>query len=143
ESLAISPQSDDSFRQTALKSATAIDGKAMRGTIEKLTASGQPQTLRYLGVVALTEVNLREAASRAATVLQDGKDGDDLQPLMTAFFDQKAGPKELTAALASRTPSKDVARLMLRGMYAIGRSDPALVDLLQKAAGISADIKPV
>ena len=37
----------------------------------------------------------------------------------------------------------DAAKLALRAVYALGRSDPALVAALSRAAGLSAETKPL
>jgi putative heme-binding domain-containing protein len=59
--------------------------------------------------------------------------------MLDALLDRRDGPVKLAAAITARPPSADVAKMVLRHMYATGRTEPAVADALTKAAGIAAN----
>ncbi len=69
---------------------------------------------------------------------------DDPAALVDAFLEQQDGPAQLAAAVAAsdKKLSPDVAKLALRHIYSVGRSDAVLVDALSAAAGISSTVEP-
>ncbi len=71
-------------------------------------------------------------------MLAAGTERDDPAVLVDAFLQQRDGADRLAAALAQRPLAPDVAKLVLRHMYSVGRSDASLVAVLTEAAGISA-----
>jgi len=75
-------------------------------------------------------------------VLAESDPRDDPAPLVEAFLNRKGGADALAAALTRQTPPVDVAKLALRHMYSVGRSDKALSDTLSAAAGIAVDPPP-
>ena len=62
---------------------------------------------------------------------------------MAAFLNRQGGADVLAAALGRHVPPADSAKLALRAVYALGRADPALVATLSRAAGLSAETKPL
>jgi putative heme-binding domain-containing protein len=56
-------------------------------------------------------------------------------------LNKSGGPESLAKALESAKVPQDTAKLALRQLYAIGRSDAALVTALSHAAGIASEIK--
>ena len=56
-------------------------------------------------------------------------------------MNKSGGPESLSKALESAKVPQDTAKLALRQLYAIGRSDTALVTALSNAAGIASEIK--
>lgn len=143
EKLALSQEADAELRQAALNGLVGIGGDAAKETLLKLTTKERPQPIRYQGVAALTGFDLDQAAQLAAQVLAEGTDATDPAVLMAAFLDWKQGPDQLAAALKEQPPSEDVAKMCLRYMYSVGRSDPALVSVLSNAANISLNPKPL
>ena len=68
----------------------------------------------------------------------------DLTPLVAAFLNRQGGWRHLAAALGGRAVPADSAKLALRAVYALGRSDPALVAALSRAAGhLPTETKPL
>jgi putative heme-binding domain-containing protein len=61
---------------------------------------------------------------------------------LDAFLARKGGPDKLAAAWQAKPPQSDVAKVALRHMYSVGRSDSALSNMLSAAAGIATDPKP-
>ena len=141
--IAASNKASDAQRSAALEAIATIGGKAGRDVIESLTQANQSPTVRALAVAALTKVDIDEAASKAAVVLQDGAKDHDFTPLIAAFLNRQGGSDKLAEALAKSKISADNAKLSLRAVYTLGRSDQALVNALTKAAGIDADVKPL
>ena len=58
-------------------------------------------------------------------------------------MNRQGGADVLAAALGRHAPPADSAKLALRAVYALGRADPALVATLSRAAGLSAETKPL
>ena len=62
---------------------------------------------------------------------------------MAAFLNRQGGADVLAAKLGRHAPPADSAKLALRAVYALGHADPALVAALSRAAGLSAETKPL
>ncbi|MBL9089672.1 MAG: hypothetical protein JNL96_00505, partial [Planctomycetaceae bacterium] len=126
----------------------AVDGLAALGdaesaqTLEALAKSASTSRLRLKAAAALAKSNLEKAAPVAATALAQATAQDDVGPVMDAFLIRKGGPGKLAAALTAVGISADPAKLALRYMYSVGRSDPQLSDVLSKSAGIAVDQPP-
>ena len=142
--LAVLPSADESLRGEALEALAAIGGRVGRSQIEALTAPAQPLGTRILAVASLTKLDVDAAAARAAEILATAPGpGRDLTPLLAAFLNRQGGADVLAAAIGRHAVPADSAKLALRAVYALGRSDPALVAALSRAAGLSADTKPL
>jgi len=124
-------------RQAILALAT-LGTPEEKATIESLCESSRPEPVRLFAIAALARLDSAGAASRTADVLA-GVAADKLpRELLDSLLDRRDGPAKLAAALASRPPSADVAKMFLRHMYATGRTEQAVADALTKAAGIAA-----
>ncbi len=141
--IALDPTRPLDVRRLAIGSVVEIGGDTADQTVVKLTAADQPLTVRYLGVAALTEINLRHAAQVAAEVLVEADTTTDPANMIDAFLAQQQGPSALATALQGKDLSVDVAKMCLRQMYAVGRSDQQLVDVLSEAAGIDNNPDPL
>ena len=144
QALAASPSVDDVLRADALDALATIGGKAGRSRIEALAGRDQPAGTRLPAVAALAKLDVEAAAARAAEILvQPPAPARDLAPLLAAFLNRQGGGEVLASALARQPVPADSARVALRAVYALGRADPALVAALSRAAGISAETKPL
>ena len=132
QQVALSKSADLELRRAAIDSLMQVGGKTALATAEKLAGSEFPKPLRYLAVAGMTELDLDKATSSAVGVLQETKTDDDPSALFAAFLDHKAGPDKLAAAIDAAKIPIDAARLGLRYMYSIGRSDAALSALKLK-----------
>lgn len=130
------------LRRTALEGLVAIGDDASRKTITGLTGKNQPLTMRFQAVAGQASFDLDAAAASAADVMVDASAQDDPGEMIAAFLNRKQGAEKLGAALAKKTLNGDVAKRALRYMYSVGHSDPALSDVLSKAAGIRTDAPP-
>ena len=134
-------------RQAILALATLGTPEA-KATIERLCAANRPEPVRLLAIAALGRLDTAAAASRTAEVLAGVTAAAPAAAvklptdLLDALLDRRDGAAKLAAALATRPPSADVAKMFLRHMYATGRSEPVLADALTKAAGIAANPAP-
>jgi putative heme-binding domain-containing protein len=142
--IARSERVDESLRADALDALATIGGKAGSAPIEALAAENSPVPTRLLAITALAKLDLKGATTRAAEFLsKPAQPGRNLVPLLQAFLDRQGGSEMLASAISSRAIPPDSAKLALRAVYALGRSDQALVEALSRAAGIVALTKPL
>ncbi len=139
KTLALSSPTGSELQSGAIESLATIGGPESRVTLEKLAAKGQPQTLRYRAVTALAKIDLAKAAKAAAESLADASSDDDPGTMLDEFLTRQQGPKALATALEAVKLNKDVARVALRYMMSVGHSEPALSDVLSKAADVPAN----
>ncbi|TWT29498.1 HEAT repeat domain-containing protein [Blastopirellula retiformator] len=137
--LATEEKTGAKLKKAAVASLAKIGGPQAVATLEKLTGPNQPLAVRYLGVSALVDVDVDQAAKIAGQILAGADTSTDPAVMIDAFLAQQSGPTKLGAVLAETELTPDVAKMCLRQMFAVGRSDPELVSVLSKAAGIEDD----
>ncbi len=130
------------LRQAAVDALVAIGSESSRKALEKLTSAEQPLAVRYRGAAALAVLNPNQAAPLAAELLAQPPAGVDPAPLIDAFLNHQGGSDALAGALGSGELNEESAKLALRHMYAVGRSDGALAKVLGDAAGIGEEPPP-
>lgn len=133
---------DRDLRSAALDGLAALDDVRAKETLAKLATGSDEPEFRGRAAAALAKIDVDAAAQVAAGTLAAAGPEHDIGPLFDAFLTRKGGPDKLAAALAKANLSSDAAKLGLRYIYSVGRSDAALSDVLSKAAGISTDPKP-
>jgi putative heme-binding domain-containing protein len=142
--IARSEQADESLRADAFDALATIGGKTGAAPIEALAAEDHPESTRLLAIAALAKLDLPRATALAAGVLsKPAGPGRSLVPLLRAFLDRQGGSDMLAKAIGGRAIPADSAKLALRAVYTLGRSDQALVDALSRAAGITELSKPL
>jgi putative heme-binding domain-containing protein len=131
-------------RTLALAALASIGGDKAKEVIGRLTREDQPPAVRFQGGAALARIDVASAAPLAVELLAAGSVDDDPSALIDAFLEQQTGPDKLAAAVAASNQkiSPDVAKLALRHVYSVGRSDEMLVNALSAAAGISTRVEP-
>ncbi|UUO05644.1 c-type cytochrome [Blastopirellula sp. J2-11] len=137
--LATEKKTGAKLKKAAVNSLAMIGGPKAVETLEKLTQPNQPLAVRYLGASALVDVDVDNAAMIAGKILAGADTSTDPAVMIDAFLAQQSGPTKLGAVLAETKLTPDVAKMCLRQMFAVGRSDPELVTVLSKAAGIDDD----
>jgi len=142
EMLAAGEKAGGEPQRQAILALAAIGTPAAQATIESLCAASRPEPVRLLAIAALGKLDTSAAATRAADVLANAAADRLPKDLLDALLDRRDGPAQLAAALTSRPPSADVAKMVLRHMYATGRTEPAVAEALTKAAGIAAAAAP-
>ncbi len=130
-------------REAAINALVDVDPESAKQTIDPLISPQQPLPIRSLGVAALVGLDAEAAASAAAEVLASADETQDPATLLDAFLSHKGGPDQLAAAIAGKTLAADVAKVALRHMYSVGRTDAALVSALSSSAGLSANPEPL
>ena len=128
-------------RSAAFEALAAIGGRPAREAIDLLASVDQAPAVKALAVAALARFDVDSAAEKAAGSLGNDSRIEDVTPMIAAFLDRQGGGDRLAAALSSHKPSADGARLALRAVYALGRSDDALIAVLNRSAGIEAEPK--
>jgi putative heme-binding domain-containing protein len=142
--IARSEGADETLRALAFDALATIGGKAGSTPIEALAVETVPEGTQLLAITALAKLDLPSATARAAEILSRPADSRrKLVPLLQAFLDRQGGSEMLAKALAGRSVPADSAKLALRAVYTLGRSDQALVDSLSRAAGIAELSKPL
>ncbi|MEW4529668.1 hypothetical protein [Maioricimonas sp. JC845] len=142
KSLALNPQAPADLQQAALDALLGLGGDAATAAIDALVAADQPFANRARGVAALASIDLQRAAQLAADALKSAGPQDDPAPVVDALLDRKGGADALAAAIENTPPTGDVAKLALRHMYSVGRSDDALVKILGNLSGMNANPEP-
>lgn len=140
--LATDEKTAPALQKAAIEGLVAIGDPASAETIRKLAGPGRPLPIRLQAITGLVGIDLPTAAGMAADALSSASAADDPRAMLDAFFNRKDGTEKLAAALEKSKLSVDVAKLALRYMYSVGRSDGPLSDVLSKAAGIAADPQP-
>ncbi|WP_152050990.1 c-type cytochrome [Tautonia marina] len=142
--IAAKPDEPRALREASLIALADIGGPASRKAIESLASPEQPKSVRVPAIAALVSLDVDAAADRAVAALAEGiGDLDDIAPLMTAFLDRQVGPERLAAEIREQGLAADPAKLALRYLYSVGRTDAPLVSALSDAAGILTDPEPM
>jgi len=141
QALATDDKSPAELQRAAIEGLVAIGDASSKETLLKLSGAG-PVSVRMMAAAGLVGIDLSSAATQGASVLKDATAQDNPSEILDAFFNRKEGSDRLAAAIKDRKPSVDVAKMSLRYMYSVGRSDHALSEVLSEAAGIAADVPP-
>lgn len=139
EELLAKPQTTAPLQRAAIDGLVAIDDAAAQATLQKLASGTGPLKLRLLAAAGWAKRDSAAAAGSAASILTAASGTDPIEPLLDAFLGRKTGADELATALSDKKLGADTAKMALRYMYSIGRSDAALSNYLSEAAGIAAD----
>jgi len=141
--LALDESASLGLRKAALDVLVAFDTPQGREAIDLLASNKHPAAVRFMAIAALVNLDLEQATEHASKALIDTTSAEDPAPLVQAFLAHPEGAQRLAAGLTDSQLDSDVAKLVLRAMYALGRSDAQLTDVLTEAAKIetqSADL---
>jgi len=133
---------DDALRIAAVDGLAGLATNDAKQALAHAAESAASSSIRFRAAAALAKLDLGQAAAVAAKSLAKAGPADDVGPVLDAFLTRKGGPDQLAAALKTAGLTADSAKLSLRYMYSVGRSDAALSDVLSTAAGIALDQKP-
>jgi putative heme-binding domain-containing protein len=141
---AIATGNDNSLeiQQAAIAGLVNIGGEGTRATLLSLAANERPMPVRQLAVNGLAGIDLKLACQQAAALLQQAQPADNAHLVLNAFFDRQEGSAQLASALKAVKIKEDIAKMALRYMYSIGRSDSELSNVLSEAAGVASDPPP-
>lgn len=130
-------------RQFALAGLSAFGDEDARRQLLELAHTATPPALRTDTLIALTDVNLADAATVAAEVLAGPAEAREVNRIVNAFVRRQGGAEGLAKALTARPPSSTSAATALGALTASGRRDPALATLLSHASGTGRAAEPV
>jgi putative heme-binding domain-containing protein len=133
---------DDALRGAAVDGLGALGTPDAKQALSQAADSAASATVRFRAAAALAKLDLEQASTVAAKALANARPTDDVGPLLDAFLTRKGGPDKLAGSLKSAGLTADAAKLALRYMYSVGRSDAGLSNVLSTAAGIALDQKP-
>ena len=142
QAVATDEKTTPNLQRAAISGLVAVGGANSTSTLLDLASNKRPLPVRIQAVTGLVSLDLDVASEQAATVLADSKGTENVQEMLTAFLDLRDGADKLANALKSKKLSIDVAKMSLRFMYSIGRSDASLSDVLSQAAGVASDPPP-
>jgi putative heme-binding domain-containing protein len=119
-----------------------LGGSESVKALTSIAGSKNHPTRRLLASAALARLDLKLGSELFAQALAGYDEAEiDLANVLLPFLNRKEGPGVLGGALGSAKLSQDTAKLALRAVYALGHSEPALVDPLKAAAKIDAQPK--
>ena len=142
QQLATSTDTTPELQKAAIEGLVAISGEDSKATLLKLAAKGQPTPVRMQAIAGLVGLDLALASDQAALALAESSAADKPNALLNAFFDRKDGTDALAEAIKKQKLSVDIAKMALRYMYSVGRSDASLSAVLSEAAGVASDPTP-
>lgn len=142
QALALDAQSPSDLRQAALKGLVSLGDDDSKRTIRELATTENSVQVMLLAAAELAALDLDAAAVAAGKIIPALTSKDDPAPLLDAILGRKEGAEKLAAALHGQAISEEAAKISLRHMYSVGRSDPALSEVLSKAAKIALDAPP-
>lgn len=142
QTLATGVATPDRLRRAAIGSLVAFGDESSKSTLVRLSAKGQPMQVRVQAVSGLVGLDLQIACQKAAELLVEASASDNTNEMISAFLDRNGGADALADALKGQKLTVDVAKMALRYMYSIGRSDASLSAILSEAAGVATDPTP-
>ncbi len=140
--LALDPNTPAALQRAAIDGLMVIADPGSQAALVKLAGAEYAPAIRIQAVAGIVGFDPAAAATAAAEVLGAVGPKANPGPMLDAFFQQKNGAQVLAAALEQRRPPADTAKVALRYMYSVGRSDAELSNILGAAAGIAGDPPP-
>ena len=130
------------LKADALSAMSKIAPQQTQSLLVSIIDSDASFNERASAIQTLSLIDVNAAASFAAKTFKTAGEHDSPETLMNGFLDQQGGSKILAEAIEKTPPSADTAKLALRHMFSIGRTDPELSATLSNIAGIQGDPKP-
>lgn len=128
-------------QRLALGALTRISSEQARPVLTQLANSAERFPVRAAAISQLARIDAKTAAALGAKALAAAGERDDPGPLLDGFLDQEGGSAALATAVQQAPPAPDLAKLALRHMFAIGRTDAELTKVLSEVAGIAGEPK--
>lgn len=137
--LATSRDADPAARHLAIDGLASMGGEESALVLKQLSGSDWPMPTRQTAIAALTILDVKGAAEAAAIALGESLQSDDPSEMIDAFLRHREGSDLLADAISEKNPLPDVAKMALRHMYSVGRSDAKLSSILSTLAGVGED----
>jgi len=128
---------DEELRIAGATALAVLGGTNAPNLLTDLARPGRVIGERIAATIGFATFDLPRAAGFAADILASDKDGRSVTNLIPPFLTRKGGAAALAAALGSKPPTTDAARLALRLINSAGQQDASLVAELNKASGLS------
>jgi putative heme-binding domain-containing protein len=129
---------NEALRAAAVDGLAALGGPASADVLAEVAGSQAPAGLRRKALVALLNLDAREAARRAVPLLAAVRKDGEAADLFEAFLQRKDGAGLLAEALRGHKLPADVAKVGVRLAKTPGRASPPLVEELTRAGGLTA-----
>jgi putative heme-binding domain-containing protein len=142
QGLAVAADTSIALRRAAVRSLVELGEEPAGDTLRSMCDAARPFEVRVLGAAGLVSLDVEEAANRAAELLESATASDDPTPLLDAFLQKQGASDVLAAAIETRVIPEDVAKVALRHMYSVGRSDGSLSTTFGRFAGFDTDPQP-
>lgn len=142
QTLALEEKTPADLRRAAIKGLVSLGDKDSKQTIRELATTGNSLSVNLLAAAELAALDLDAAAAAAGKIIPALTSKVDPAPLLDAILGRKQGAEKLAAALKDQSIPEEAAKISLRHMYSVGRSDAALSEVLSKAAKIALDTPP-
>jgi putative heme-binding domain-containing protein len=127
------------LRRASFEAMAAMRLPAAAEVLTAAAATSQPSGLRAAAIQSLADLDMQAAARQAALLFKDSSLGQqDSITTLQAFLGQRGGAEVLIPALQEASLSAIEAKNLLEALFATGRSDAVLVNLLARAIGPSA-----
>jgi putative heme-binding domain-containing protein len=134
---------DPRRRRAAVAALVDLGGPASVQYLET-QASNKSYALRLEALIGLATLDAKRAAAPAARLLQQPTTAlDDPGSLFITFLQRSGGAQALAEALHTVHPSSDAAKIGLRTLNTLGTPAPALLKVLQEAAGVGGPARAV
>ncbi len=140
--IATSESTQPNIRTSSLSAMAKISPEKTNSLLKDLAQNGKSFAQRSMAIQVLALIDVESAATFASQALKVAGQRDDPAALLDGFLDQEKGSIVLAKAIEATPPAPDTAKLALRHMFSIGRTDPELSAVLSKIAGIAGDPKP-
>lgn len=140
--IAGNPEAPDALKGVALKALNQVDATQAESLLHQLLDPASRISDQILAACILAPTKTDEAADVAVRIISGFDSESDPSTLLNAFLQLNNGSGILAERLSVTPPAPDVAKLMLRHIYSIGRADPILDQVLSKAAGIDTNAPP-
>jgi putative heme-binding domain-containing protein len=135
EQLAAAGDTSDAVRRSALASLAALGPRSLEA-LNALAAGGQPAKTRGMAIAALAALDVKAAANRLMTMLEDDPAADPA-PAISAILDRKGGAAAIAEAAGGRELTSDAAKLAIRAVRAAAREEPDVTAALAAAGGVT------
>lgn len=136
-----SPSASAELKTTIISAMAKISPEKTKSLLIKLATESQNFSERSTAINTLTKVDITAAAALAAKTLATADVRESPAAILDGFLEQEGGSRILADAVSKSNISGDMAKLALRHMYSIGRTDQELSSILSEKAGIAGDPK--
>jgi putative heme-binding domain-containing protein len=139
------PRLTESTFPALIEALAGLGGAPSRERLEDLARHAVPHERRTAAIVALAALDPKAAASSAVGRLASRDESSrpaaaEVERLVAGLLQRRDGPAALADALKGPGPNAlpaDAAKVALRTVRASGRPEPALVDALSRAGGLT------